>query len=77
MPAADRVIDTVMSRMYNQSGNLYASALDCFVRTVRTEGPLALYKGYLAHLARILPHTVSSFTGSNSSYTSKRAYTGI
>jgi solute carrier family 25 protein 34/35 len=50
--------DTVMSRMYNQTGNLYSSALDCLYRTVKTEGVLAVYKGYFAHLARILPHTV-------------------
>ena len=53
--------DTVMSRMYNQTGNLYKSAFDCLARTVRTEGVLALYKGYFAHLARILPHTVCFF----------------
>jgi Mitochondrial carrier protein len=51
--------DTVMSRMYNQTGNLYRGAFDCLIRTVRTEGLLAIYKGYFAHLARILPHTVS------------------
>jgi solute carrier family 25 protein 34/35 len=51
--------DTVMSRMYNQTGNLYTSAFDCLYRTVKTEGILAVYKGYFAHLARILPHTVS------------------
>lgn len=51
--------DTVMSRMYNQSGNLYTGAFDCLMKTVRTEGLLAIYKGYFAHLARILPHTVN------------------
>ena len=50
--------DTIMSRMYNQTGNLYTSAFDCLSRTVKTEGIFALYKGYFAHLARILPHTV-------------------
>lgn len=50
--------DTVMSRMYNQTGNLYSSAIDCLYRTVKTEGILAVYKGFFAHLARILPHTV-------------------
>ena len=50
--------DTIMSRMYNQTGNLYSSALDCLYRTVKTEGIMAMYKGYFAHLARILPHTV-------------------
>ena len=47
-----------MSRMYNQTGKLYTSALDCFVKTVKTEGVLAVYKGFFAHLARILPHTI-------------------
>lgn len=51
--------DTVMSRMYNQTGNLYTGIWDCLSKTVRTEGILAIYKGYFAHLARILPHTVS------------------
>jgi solute carrier family 25 protein 34/35 len=50
--------DTVMSRMYNQTGTLYTSAFDCIYRTVKTEGIMAVYKGYFAHLARILPHTV-------------------
>ncbi|CAZ83836.1 unnamed protein product [Tuber melanosporum] len=54
--------DTVMSRMYNQSGNLYTNAFDCLMKTVRTEGLLAIYKGYFAHLARILPHTILTLT---------------
>jgi hypothetical protein len=59
--------DTVMSRMYNQTGNLYSSAFDCLYRTVKTEGILAIYKGYFAHLARILPHTVCSPTSRRAS----------
>jgi solute carrier family 25, member 34/35 len=47
-----------MSRMYNQTGNLYKGVFDCLYKTVKTEGLLAIYKGYFAHLARILPHTV-------------------
>ena len=27
-------------------------------KTITTEGLLAIYKGYFAHLARILPHTI-------------------
>ena len=50
--------DTVMSRMYNQTGNLYSGVFDCLYKTVKTEGPLAIYKGFFAHLARILPHTI-------------------
>lgn len=51
-------IDTIMSRMYNQTGSLYNGLFDCMIKTVRTEGVLAMYKGFAAHLARILPHTV-------------------
>lgn len=51
-------IDTVMSRLYNQHGNLYNGVLDCLAKTVRTEGFFAIYKGFLPHLARILPHTI-------------------
>lgn len=47
-----------MSRLYNQNGNLYKGVFDCFFKTVRTEGILALYKGFLPHLSRILPHTI-------------------
>ncbi|KAL8705691.1 MAG: hypothetical protein Q9201_001211 [Fulgogasparrea decipioides] len=50
--------DTIMSRMYNQTGNLYSGVFDCLYKTVKTEGLLAIYKGYFAHLARILPHTI-------------------
>ncbi|KAL9105384.1 MAG: hypothetical protein Q9227_009440 [Pyrenula ochraceoflavens] len=54
--------DTIMSRMYNQTGNLYKGVFDCLYKTVTTEGFLAIYKGYVAHLARILPHTASEQT---------------
>ncbi|KAL9096965.1 MAG: hypothetical protein Q9165_000929 [Trypethelium subeluteriae] len=50
--------DTIMNRMYNQTGNLYNNAFECLWKTVRTEGVLAIYKGFFAHLARILPHTI-------------------
>jgi len=54
--------DTIMSRMYNQTGNLYKGVFDCLYKTVTTEGLLAIYKGYFAHLARILPHTILTLT---------------
>jgi solute carrier family 25 protein 34/35 len=44
--------------MYNQNGNLYKGVFDCLAKTIRTEGVLAIYKGFLPHLARILPHTI-------------------
>lgn len=54
--------DTVMARMYNQHGNLYSGIFDCLYKTVSTEGLLAVYKGFFAHLARILPHTILTLT---------------
>ena len=51
-----------MSRMYNQTGNLYKGVFDCLYKTISTEGVLAIYKGYFAHLARILPHTILTLT---------------
>ncbi|QSZ37140.1 hypothetical protein DSL72_009234 [Monilinia vaccinii-corymbosi] len=50
--------NTIMSRMYNQTGNLYSGIFDCLAKTVKTEGVFAIYKGFLPHLARILPHTI-------------------
>ena len=50
--------DTVMARLYNQDGRLYKGIFDCLWKTISTEGVLAVYKGFNAHLARILPHTI-------------------
>lgn len=54
--------DTVMARLYNQNGNLYNGIFDCLYKTVKTEGVLAVYKGFFAHLSRILPHTILTLT---------------
>ncbi|KAI3637016.1 hypothetical protein MIR68_004722 [Amoeboaphelidium protococcarum] len=41
--------DVIMTRLYNQhnSVKLYHGPMDCFVKTVRAEGFMALYKGFV------------------------------
>ncbi|KAF9189685.1 hypothetical protein BGZ51_009259 [Haplosporangium sp. Z 767] len=59
-------IDTVKVRYMNQQfsangqGALYRSAIDCAIKTVQREGPLALYKGFLMCWLRLGPHTMLS-----------------
>lgn len=50
--------DVILTRVYNQKGDLYSGPVDCFVKTVRSEGIMALYKGFGAQILRIAPHTV-------------------
>ncbi|KAL6453068.1 OAC1 Mitochondrial oxaloacetate transport protein [Candida maltosa Xu316] len=50
--------DVVLTRMYNQKGDLYKGPIDCFKKTISIEGPMALYKGFWAQLFRIAPHTI-------------------
>ncbi len=50
--------DVLLTRMYNQKGDLYKSPIDCLVKTVKSEGVMALYKGFGAQILRSGPHTV-------------------
>ncbi|KAL6942869.1 Mitochondrial oxaloacetate carrier protein [Hanseniaspora osmophila] len=54
--------DVILTRVYNQKGDLYKGPIDCFVKTVRIEGIGALYKGFGAQLFRIAPHTILCLT---------------
>jgi len=40
---------------------VYKNAFDCFWKTVKSEGPLALYKGFIPNWMRLGPHTVITF----------------
>ena len=59
-------VDLVKSRMMIQPideagrGTLYATTTDCFKTVVRTEGGLALFKGFNSQWLRIGPHTTVS-----------------
>ncbi|KAI0307942.1 oxaloacetate carrier [Multifurca ochricompacta] len=67
--------DTTLTRVYNQPsiqlpngrivGALYKNPIDCLWKTIKTEGPLALYKGSTAHFLRIAPHTIITLTAND------------
>lgn len=56
-------LDVVRTRLWNQkivanhSGALYTGPIDCILKTVKSEGVFALYKGFLPHYFRLGPHT--------------------
>jgi len=63
-------IDVVKTRIMNQKSVLldsthsdlpYKGAIDCLFRTVKAEGLLGLYKGFLPNALRLGPHTLLSF----------------
>ncbi|GMM38404.1 Oac1 protein [Saccharomycopsis crataegensis] len=54
--------DVILTRVYNQRGNLYSGPVDCLMKTVKTEGPRALFKGLGASLMRFAPHSILTLT---------------
>ena len=54
--------DVVLTRVYNQKGNLYKGSIDCLAKTIRYEGFPALYKGFIAQTVRVAPHTILTLT---------------
>jgi solute carrier family 25 protein 34/35 len=49
--------DVVMTRMYNNDRQMYRTWWQCVTKLLRHEGPLALWRGILAHYVRVGPHT--------------------
>lgn len=63
---ASNPVDVIKTRVMNmkvEPGEVppYNGALDCAIKTVRTEGPLALYKGFIPTVSRQGPFTVVLF----------------
>lgn len=56
--------DVVSTRLYNQPrgsdgvGRLYSGPIDCFAKSLRAEGPVFFFKGYVSHAGRLVPHSV-------------------
>ena len=64
--AASNPVDVVKTRVMNMkvekgAAPPYAGALDCAMKTVRAEGPMALYKGFIPTVSRQGPFTVVLF----------------
>ncbi|CAH9070210.1 unnamed protein product [Cuscuta epithymum] len=63
---ASNPVDVLKTRMMNmkvEAGKAppYAGALDCAVKTIKAEGPMALYKGFIPTISRQGPFTVVLF----------------
>lgn len=54
-------VDTVKTRIQNADPGQYKGTVDALMRTVRSEGPLALWKGFNFYFLRIGPHTILTF----------------
>lgn len=52
------VIKTRMMNMQKTHGISYSGPVDCVLQTLRTEGPLAFYKGLSFTFLRLWPHTL-------------------
>ncbi|XP_078441904.1 mitochondrial uncoupling protein 5-like [Wolffia australiana] len=63
---ASNPVDVIKTRVMNMkvepgAAPPYAGALDCALKTVRAEGPMALYKGFVPTVSRQGPFTVVLF----------------
>lgn len=63
---ASNPVDVIKTRVMNmkvEAGKAppYSGALDCAIKTVRGEGPMALYKGFIPTISRQGPFTVVLF----------------
>ncbi|KGN48714.1 mitochondrial uncoupling protein 5 [Cucumis sativus] len=63
---ASNPVDVIKTRVMNMKVEAgaappYSGALDCALKTVRAEGPMALYKGFIPTISRQGPFTVVLF----------------
>ncbi|KAF5749743.1 Dicarboxylate carrier 2 [Tripterygium wilfordii] len=63
---ASNPVDVIKTRVMNmkvEAGQAppYAGALDCAMKTVKAEGPMALYKGFIPTISRQGPFTIVLF----------------
>eukprot|EP00127_Corallochytrium_limacisporum_P004646 Clim_evm21s171 gene=Clim_evmTU21s171 len=53
--------DVVKTRIMNAPEGVYKGPIDCLLKTVKTEGPQGLFKGFIPAFVRLGPHTISTF----------------
>jgi len=54
-------LDVVKSRVMNAEKGYYRSSLDCAMRTFKSEGLFAFYRGFVPYAVRLTPHTIITF----------------
>ena len=59
--------DVAKSRMQNMPINadgtaIYSNMADCFVKSVKNEGPAVLFSGFVPAFVKLAPYTVISLT---------------
>jgi solute carrier family 25 (mitochondrial uncoupling protein), member 8/9 len=61
--AASNPFDMVKSRLMNQhrKAGKYSGVIDCFVKSVQSEGVFVLWSGLLAYFLRLGPNTILTF----------------
>lgn len=64
---ASNPFDVVKSRMQNMPISadgtaMYKGMVDCFVKSIRLEGPLVLYSGFTPAFLKLAPYTIISLT---------------
>jgi len=54
-------VDTIKTRLMNSNPGQYKGPVDCLLQTVRNEGPMAVYKGFVPTFVRQAPYLVVMF----------------
>lgn len=54
-------MDVIKTRIQNMRDGEYSGALDCLTKTVKNEGPAALFKGFGAFYVKLAPYTTLVF----------------
>lgn len=54
-------VDVLKTRVMNAPKGMYSNPVDCFLKTLRNEGPSAFYKGFIPNCVRLSSWNVAMF----------------